>query len=293
MMLEAKKGSNSNGFKDIQAQTAFPIWALLKLQEDLQSHLKDSEECFDPFVWLLASRGDVWRVYGCYLTKGVNSEPTKYDIFLLWHGSVLFKDNALQLILIINYILDWARDAYRRAILRQLKSIATGKAYDQVSLTVNTDAFSMRRNISNWMPAPPSNTGGLDLDDELGIPILALEHQSMLSFTIPNTRMGPVRSALLTDYHFVCLYLNGINVTSLLQLAAGPFQNIDASSKAARDLVNQIGKWDELLTLTGAAIDDLEYIWTGKTRSDSDEPSPSLEEVFFIILKFRGFISSS
>jgi len=78
LVLEAKSESSSNGFDDIQTQTAFPIWALLKLQEDLQLHMADAESCFDPLVWFLASRGDAWRVYGCHLTRGVNNEPTRY-----------------------------------------------------------------------------------------------------------------------------------------------------------------------------------------------------------------------
>ena len=78
LILEAKKESNSNGFEDIQAQTAFPIWSLLRLQEDLQSHQVKDEHCFDPLVWFLASRGDVWRVYGCYVTKSANNELIRY-----------------------------------------------------------------------------------------------------------------------------------------------------------------------------------------------------------------------
>jgi hypothetical protein len=78
LILEAKKESNSSGFEDIQAQTAFPIWSLLRLQENLQSHLVKDEYCFDPLVWFLASRGDVWRVYGCYVTKSANNESSRY-----------------------------------------------------------------------------------------------------------------------------------------------------------------------------------------------------------------------
>ena len=78
LVLEAKSETSPNGFDDIQVQTAFPIWALLKLQEDLQSQMVDSRSCFDPLVWFFASRGDAWRVYGCSLVRGEDHEPNRY-----------------------------------------------------------------------------------------------------------------------------------------------------------------------------------------------------------------------
>lgn len=78
LVLEAKSESSPCGFDAIQAQTAFPIWSLLKLQEGLQSHKVDSESSFEPLVWFLASRGDAWRVYACSITKGANNQPVTY-----------------------------------------------------------------------------------------------------------------------------------------------------------------------------------------------------------------------
>ena len=101
-----------------------------------------------------------------------------------------FKDNALQLILIVDYIMDWARDVYRPSILRQLKSIGTGKAYDEVSLATDSDIFSLRRNISSWIPAPPSTINELEYDVDQSNPIIVLEHQDFLPFNIPNTKIG-------------------------------------------------------------------------------------------------------
>lgn len=72
----------------------------------------------------------------------------------------MLKDQALQLVLIVDYIMDWARDVYRIAILRQLKSMVTGQPFDQISLAYSTMS-SMRRDVSRWIPAPPSTV----LDD--------------------------------------------------------------------------------------------------------------------------------
>ena len=67
------------------------------------------------------------------------------EIIQLWDGSIMEKDISLQLLLIIDYIIDWARDIYRLSILWQLKSSATGLAYDQVSLSTDSEIFSFPR----------------------------------------------------------------------------------------------------------------------------------------------------
>lgn len=40
------------------------------------------------------------------------------QIFDLWHGSVLFPEGSLQLLLIIDYLCNWASDVYRMSIIR-------------------------------------------------------------------------------------------------------------------------------------------------------------------------------
>lgn len=70
LLLEAKSETSASGFDDIQIQSAFPLQALLKLQDGLQSHQLVPDPYFSPLVWFIAFRGDAWRVYGCYLTSG-------------------------------------------------------------------------------------------------------------------------------------------------------------------------------------------------------------------------------
>jgi hypothetical protein len=75
LILGAKSEKSANGFNDIQTQTAFPIFALLKLQEDLLTQATDGHIADRPLVWFFANRGDAWRVYGCCLSDG---EPAGY-----------------------------------------------------------------------------------------------------------------------------------------------------------------------------------------------------------------------
>jgi hypothetical protein len=183
-------------------------------------------------------------------------------------------------------MLDWARDVYRPSILRHLKSIATGKAYDDTSLADDSDIFSMRRNISSWIPAPPSNIDTLELNENL-------DPSDPLSITIPNTKLGTVRSAAIIEFRFIGLRITQSNVTSLLQLAGGNNQNTDNSVKAARELVHFITRWDEMLLLTSADLDELEYLWTEDVRSDDNAADLSSAEEFYVLLEYRCFIGYS
>jgi hypothetical protein len=189
-------------------------------------------------------------------------------------------------VLIVDYILDWARDVYRPSILRHLKSITTGKAYDEISLAADSDVFSMRRHISSWIPAPPSTIDESELEENLG-------PSNALSIPMPNTKLGTVRSAAISEFRFVSLHITQNNVTSLLQLAAGNTQNTEHSTKAARELVNFITRWDEMLLLTGADLDELEYLWTENMRADASGMDSSSAEEFYVLLEYRCFIGNS
>ncbi|KAF4175461.1 hypothetical protein CNMCM8060_007286 [Aspergillus lentulus] len=287
LLLEAKSETSSSGFDAIQVQSAFPIYALLKLQEELRScvDLSSGEERFEPLVWFLASRGDQWKVYGAHLDKGADGDPTRYGITLLWSGSLLHKDDALQLLLIVDYIMDWARDIYRIAILKQLQSLVTGQAFDQISI-VDSEIISMRRDPTSWIPAPPSTVFDdmeelSDATDEDGPPLMSLDHQALLDFRVPNSKLGTVRSASLIDFRFDCFYLTQRLVPSFLQVIGGRRHNPRNTEKAARHIINFITQFDEVLVMSGADLELLENLWTG---TDSSDPE-AREEDFYVIME--------
>lgn len=132
------------------------------------------------------------------------------------------RDNALQLLLIVDYIFDWARDVYRPSLLRQLKSLITGEDYDQVSLAPDSDIFSTRRrNVSDWIPPPPSTIGGPESGPDVEADSTAsrevheyksfdltvdLDHESILGITIPNTELGTIRSASIIQSRLMGFY---------------------------------------------------------------------------------------
>jgi hypothetical protein len=66
LILEAKSEKSSDGFEQIQCQTAFPIKLLLQLQDGLQRKAIQVSSP-GPLLWFLSCRGDTWRVHGCYI----------------------------------------------------------------------------------------------------------------------------------------------------------------------------------------------------------------------------------
>lgn len=56
------------------------------------------------------------------------------------------------MLLIVDYIFDWARDVYRPFILRELRILSTPDTDDIISLLTDTDILSKREPISPWIP---------------------------------------------------------------------------------------------------------------------------------------------
>jgi len=74
LVLEAKS-ERGDGFASIEAQTAFSIRTLLRLQEDLQNQSDLQSIWSGPLVWFLANRGDSWRVAASFVDRS-SEEPT-------------------------------------------------------------------------------------------------------------------------------------------------------------------------------------------------------------------------
>jgi hypothetical protein len=66
-LISESKTERGDSFDSCERQTAFPIWKLLKLQEELQNLSKRlTNEHGGPLAWFDSNRGEDWRVYGCY-----------------------------------------------------------------------------------------------------------------------------------------------------------------------------------------------------------------------------------
>lgn len=65
----------------------------------------------------------------------------------LWVGCISSKEGALRLLLIIDYIFDWARDIYRESIITELRNLG---APNPTSLGNDSEIFSMVDRVVVW-----------------------------------------------------------------------------------------------------------------------------------------------
>ncbi|OBT50479.1 hypothetical protein VE04_09294 [Pseudogymnoascus sp. 24MN13] len=294
LIIEAKQ-DKSVGFAETQTQTALPIWELLKLQDSIRAEVSGEPHSASPLVWFFAYRGDSWRVYGCYVTQ---TEPKQYEILQLWDGCITEGDDSLQLQLIIDYIADWARDIYRPSILRHLKSTVSKIAYDQVSLSNDSDIFSLKsayhltRNISNWIPKPPTI---IDVDEtpegmvcDPG-PIL---HKDFLPISIPNTERGSLRSASLFESRIFGLRLTKQNVKHMLKFCMGIYRDYEKAKTMARDILNLFSRSD-CIAMPETDLDFLEDSWTGDVSAEARASTSSNSRTFYVFVEFSTFITNT
>ncbi|KAE8363421.1 hypothetical protein BDV27DRAFT_158820 [Aspergillus caelatus] len=111
LLLGSQAEKHSVGFESIERQSAFATISLLAIQRDL-SLKRRFRTC--PIVWLLANQGDECKVYAA-VPDGLRSR-----IIELWGGSILRHDYALQLLLIVDMICDWAKNIFKKTIMEKL-----------------------------------------------------------------------------------------------------------------------------------------------------------------------------
>ncbi|KIW89574.1 uncharacterized protein Z519_09730 [Cladophialophora bantiana CBS 173.52] len=109
IVIEAKTAENTAAsFPSMLRQTAFVIRTCLRLQQNLQRETRMPHQCL---VWSFLIMGEEWRLYAAV------PDGSDVQIFDLWHGTVLFPEGALQLLLIIEHLCDWACEVYRMSVL--------------------------------------------------------------------------------------------------------------------------------------------------------------------------------
>ncbi len=78
-LVSEAKTERGDSFDACERQTAFPIWKMLVLQEDLEKETRRLlSEQGGPLVWFLSNRGEDWRVYVCYTNISDSESRTCY-----------------------------------------------------------------------------------------------------------------------------------------------------------------------------------------------------------------------
>jgi hypothetical protein len=189
-------------------------------------------------------------------------------------------DSALQLLLIIDYIYDWARDVFRPSIISQLAMLANptqdkGRVHDNGFTTADTDSdvFSLgrkkqRKNIETWGAAVEDPTEVM-LEEEL----------SLIKWATYDSPLGVFRPGCIVESLFRCLCITKENVDALFStLPKGR-----SPKKLARNAENVLNVNHVLVSED--VLGRMEEIWTNRARRRQCQDVP--EKHFFTTINYH------
>ncbi|KAF4184210.1 hypothetical protein CNMCM7927_008210 [Aspergillus lentulus] len=282
VLIEAKSEKGSPGFESVERQSAFPLRTLLKLQQDLQqvNHIPIS-----PLVWFMANQGDEWRVYACIV------DGTRYRIIDLWHGCMLSLDDALQMLLIVDHICDWARDVFRPNILRCLSGrddvwrdetplsmypdcppsadprSDTATLTSLRSITRRTHSLSLDPAPRDWQVNGSAGLLSGDFEDRSDI-VFNEEPHPYLRYSQSSTHLPPWRQhATIRHSDMVHFSFHILSIPEDLPQIRKTLESLGEPSSSLHDtcsLLLQLMGDIESVTVTMNAIYQLEAMWTDR-----------------------------
>ncbi|KAF4498054.1 hypothetical protein FAGAP_5774 [Fusarium agapanthi] len=266
LVIEAKSEKGTDGFTNAQVQTAFAIRELLSIQHEL-SHVTDEGREWDggPLVWFLSYVGEEWRVFAAYIHTTHNR--MFYRVVRLWSGEVDSLDGALQLLLIIDYIADWARDIYREGIAHSLQKLAPT---DCESLRRDDDIFSKAGNVRSWIASNFEQSHDAKAQ-AVGDPLCEFDCDA-----------GVFRDARFVESQCIGLVITHHNVEAFLRTATTPWE----TSGLISALVDSL---ERPCLVKGQVLNDLELMWTDTDRDLSEILHP--KEVFYVVVVAKFYLS--
>lgn len=189
---------------------------------------------------------------------------------VVWRGSILTEDGALQLLLLVDYIYDWARDNYREDIIRLLRIFASGKN-ETPGIYADTDIYSTRAES-----VLPNNNQELERKEYLDRVLLRQQ------FAMLGTQACAIRHAALLETRYRCLYLTEDTYDVFLKSTT--------TSKAGEDELRAglRRQFTNPILVHARTLDILEQKWTG-SRPVSRAP----DSLFYINLTLSTFLSAN
>ncbi|KAI9148924.1 mannitol 1-phosphate dehydrogenase [Paramyrothecium foliicola] len=277
LVLEAKKGA-SNEWSAIDMQTSFSIRTLLETQARLFSAAKLRFTCVSvPLVWFLSNKGEDWRLCAAYteqhLLKRDATGTTVYRVIDVWRGCIKTRDGALQLLLLVDYIFDWARDIYRSDIIQALKSVAYGN--DETASITDTAINTINR--IDTFDEPLQN----GQDDEQ-------YHRSQQSFVDLDSPFGAIRHATFVESRYYCLFITADNVETLVKSTAQV--QVQSICRAI------LGEIDSSISVDLETLSRIEEEWTGYSRQVAgslDPNCPLARDDFRMALRCTTYLSAT
>ena len=191
----------------------------------------------------------------------------------VWNGRITHKDDALRLLLIVDYIFDWARDLYRPTIYRHLKMLAAG---DTASLRDDSDIFSLADPVRTWLNEPQSEEDQvvkLRSENESGIPP---------SLRALDSEHGWIRHASVIQSLLLGLHITPDNIDGILLSLPSP-------AKAEKFVRETLKVMTESCRIDAETLDALEAMWTGHCRPREESGCP--HTIFHVTFAFAAYIS--
>ena len=201
----------------------------------------------------------------------------------LWSGRICDKDGALQLVLILDYVFDWARDVYRETIINQLKSLA---AVNAPSLANDSDIFSTFGHVNAWMAE--LNSQGVPELDERGDADIS-EPRNTPSGIPTILKEFDCTSGVFRDARFFHTRFHGIHLTrDTLKEFLGSETTIAKAQKLARII---LGLLKDAIRVDEATLSALERLWTNNESHTIDPPGRT--QTFLVKVSFAAYFTLS
>ncbi|PMD63792.1 uncharacterized protein K444DRAFT_584149, partial [Hyaloscypha bicolor E] len=284
LIIEAKSRHGAP-FDYCNLQTAAPILKMLKMQEDLQKKSNMTLEYGGPLVWYISYRGEDWRLSGCYVSdkpdEPLYASSTSMivcdtanlyqEIVTLWTGQLNDVESALQFLLIIDYIFDWARDIYKPSLISQLNMLASepsenhGHIHDDLSSRIDTDSdiLSLRG------PKQPKTIEVLGASLENDTDMVPDEERILMNWATYDSESAVLRPACIVQNLFRCLFVTKANIDELFSAVHKPY----TVKQLAKYATNTLDDWRTVL-VSEDVLDSMEEVWTNRVRRKKPQHIP-------------------
>jgi hypothetical protein len=193
----------------------------------------------------------------------------------VWRGAINSLDNALRLLLIMDYILDWARDIYREGVIRSLRRLA---ASDSRSLAYqDSDVFSTVTGVTRverWVAAEQhgAESNWPEEQEAAGI------NDAFRSFDTKNAVLRDIR---YIQSRFVGLHVTEDNLGAFLKSTTTE----QGSKKLALSLLTHLLEgW----RVKGETLTAVQSDWTGKDRGLEQRDQ---EATFFMAATVAAYLT--
>lgn len=192
----------------------------------------------------------------------------------MWHGCITSRDGALQLLLLVDYLFDWARDKYREDTVGALRTVARGESDAASIIYPDTDIFStVPLDRLHQSTQVTNDDGNLSSYISAQAPFLALD-----------LRAGVFRHATFVESRYYCLYITRDNVKTFLQSA--PQTRVQPLCRLI------LGHMSQSIMADSGTLDAIEEEWTGVSRSSASSYRPQAQERFHVVMTFTTYLST-